>query len=363
VNITIPARTLMTTPLRRRAAALVACASLVVVLGACGSHRRAAATTTLPAPSTTKDSTTTTRPALPTAPLTGLPETNPAQLHAPAVVIKIDNVTGALPQTGINQADVVYEEMVEGGLTRLAAVFQSDYPSVVGPVRSGRLTDEYIADDLSHPVLVYAGTNAIFLPILESQPVTTATMNLDPNLFYRAGPNVAPHDLFSNVAALARLDTVQAAPHPLFRYLPEGKTFAGAPASQLSIGFPAAAISWVYRASAHGWLRVQNGLPDVDTAGRQVDATNVVVLFVPYITSGMATGEGGPPAPIPEGIMSGTGQAWFLSDGKIAMGTWSRSSLTSVASYRTAAGQPVLLTPGQTWVELVPVGNTPVVTP
>ena len=114
------------------------------------------------------------------------------RLVAPAVVVKIDNVDAARPQTGVNQADVVYEEMVEGGLTRLAAIFQSQYPTVVGPVRSGRLTDAGIADDLNHPVLAYSGTNAIFLPILQSQPLTGSTPRTTRPSFYRNG-NLAAH--------------------------------------------------------------------------------------------------------------------------------------------------------------------------
>jgi Protein of unknown function (DUF3048) N-terminal domain/Protein of unknown function (DUF3048) C-terminal domain len=300
------------------------------------------------------------------SPLTGLAPSSAAQLLAPAVVVKIDNIDVARPQAGIGQADVVYEEMVEGGLTRLAAVFQSDYPTVVGPVRSGRLTDEFIADDLNHPVLAFSGTNAGFLPILESQPVTAVTENSEPDLFYRAGPKVAPDNLYSNVLSLAHLSTTKTAPGPLFAYVPNGSQFGGSaagPAASIAIHFPDASIYWQYSAAAGGWVRSQNGTPDVDAAGRQIVATNLVVMFISYVTSGMAVGEGVPPTPIPEGVLTGTGQAWFLSAGKMVRGTWARSGLTTVATYKDVAGSPVQLTPGKTWIELVPVGNAPTVTP
>jgi len=299
-------------------------------------------------------------------PLTGIPATNPGQLHAPAVVVKIDNVDAARPQEGIGQADVVYEEMVEGGLTRLAAVFQSDYPTVVGPVRSGRLTDEFIADDLNHPVYAFSGTNADFLPILDSQPVTPVNENNEPALFYRAGPHVAPDNLYSNVAALAQLSRTKTAPAPLFSYVANGGQFGGpggGPAGSIAISFPAASIDWQYSAAAGGWVRDQNGTPDVDAAGHPIVATNVVVMFVNYVTSGMAVGEGVPPTPIPEGVLTGAGQAWFLSAGKIIRGTWSRSGLTTVATCKNLAGGPVSLTAGKTWIELVPTGEVPTVTP
>ncbi|HUJ66202.1 MAG TPA: DUF3048 domain-containing protein, partial [Acidimicrobiales bacterium] len=244
---------------RRRRLGLVAVSAAVAasVLGACGTHHKVSASpttsaTTVP-PTTTP--TTTQPPGPPVSPLTGLVETNSQQLHAPAVVVKIDNIDVARPQSGINQADIVYEEMVEGGLTRLAAVFQSDYPAVVGPVRSGRLTDEYIADDLNRPVFTFSGTNANFLPILDSQPLTPVNESNEPSLFYRAGPKAAPDNLYSDVADLARLSKTNTAPAPLFPYLTSGSQFGGAgaaPAASVSIAFPAASIHWQYSAAAGG---------------------------------------------------------------------------------------------------------------
>jgi Protein of unknown function (DUF3048) N-terminal domain/Protein of unknown function (DUF3048) C-terminal domain len=354
--------------LRRRSLGILAASAVAAsVLGACGSHHRVAApastTTTGPPPTST---TTTQPPPPPVFPLTGMLASNPGQLRAPAVVVKIDNVDSARPQQGIGQADVVYEEMVEGGLTRLAAVFQSDYPTVVGPVRSGRLTDEFIADDLNNPVYAFSGTNANFLPILDSQPVTPVNENLEPALFYRAGPHVAPDNLYSNVTALARLSRTMTAPLPLFSYLANGNQFGGpggAAASSIAITFPAASIYWQYRAEVGGWVRDQDGSLDADASGQAIVATNVVVMFVNYVTSGMAVGEGVPPTPIPEGVLTGTGQAWFLSAGKILRGTWSRTGLTAVATYQNLAGGPVSLVAGKTWIELVPTGDVPTVTP
>lgn len=347
-----------------RMAGLAASGTLAITgLAACGGHHRVAAPPTTT--TTTTIATTTTRPAPPpTAPLTGLPQKSAKQLRAPAVVVKIDNIDAARPQTGINSADIVYEELVEGGLTRLAAVFQSHYPTVVGPVRSGRLTDEAIADDLNHPVLAYSGTNAIFLPLLEAQPVTSANDNDHPELFYRAGSNPAPHNLYSSVLALAGVSSTHAPPLPLFHYRARSANFKGAgvtPADQISIGFPDASVMWRYKAG--DWFRWQNGTADVDNAGGQIQASNVVVMFVNYFTSAYATGEGGPPAPIPEGVLTGSGQAWFLSARRMVKGTWSRPNLTTRATYLDLAHRTIELAPGRTWIELVPVGSVPTVTP
>jgi hypothetical protein len=342
--------------------------ALVGAIAACGGgHPNAAPppTTVATTPVTVAPTTTTQPPPPPTDPLTGLPPGNQAQLSAVAVVVKVDNVDQARPQTGINQADVVYEELVEGGLTRLAAIFQSQYPAEVGPVRSGRLTDLGIIDDLNHPVYGYAGANGNEIPILYAQPATNLNIDNRDDLFYRVGSN-APHNLFTSISKLAANSTTHDPPGNLFSYLPSGTPFGGTtgtPAASVSIGFPAASVGWTWNAATNGWQRTQNGTADVDSAGRRVDPANVVVEFVPYITSGIAGGEGVAPAPIPDGQQTGSGQAWVFSAGKVVQGTWTRPALTNPAVFTDSQGATIALTPGQTWVELVPTGTTPAVTP
>ena len=280
---------------------------------------------------------------------------------APAVVVKIDNVDPARPQSGIDQADIVYEEMVEGGLTRLAVVFQSQYPTVVGPVRSGRLTDEGIADDLYHPVFAYSGTNGIFLPILRSQPVTDADDGNQPGQFWRVSFQVAPHNLYTNVANLAKLPTDPAPPPSLFSFLAQGQPFSGAgaaPVSQVTIPFPSASITWTWSAAQGAWLRTQNGTPDVVRGGPQLSTQNVIIQFVGYTVS-VTADEGGVVAGIPTGQLVGSGTAWFLSQGQMVKGSWERASLTAQTVYKDASGVVIGLTPGRTWVELAPVGTVP----
>jgi hypothetical protein len=354
---------------RPRARFAAAVAVLVGAIAGCsGGHPKAAppSTTVVTTPVTVAPTTSTTQPPPPpTEPLTGLPRGNQAQLNAVAVVVKVDNVDQARPQTGINQADVVYEELVEGGLTRLAAIFQSQYPAQVGPVRSGRLTDEGIIDDLNHPVYGYAGANANEIPVLYDQPATNLNIDNRGDLFYRVGSN-APHNLFTSIPKLAANSTAPAPPGQLFSYLASGTPFGGTtgtPAASVSIGFPAASVGWTWSAATNGWLRTQNGTADVDSSGRRVDPANVVLEFVPYITAGIAGGEGVPPAPIPEGLQTGSGEAWVLSAGKVVRGTWTRPALTTAAVFKDSQGTAIDLTPGQTWVELVPMGTTPTVTP
>ena len=353
----------MKLPIRTKSAVYVMAATAVVASACSGGHKRAAPPTTESTTTSTLAPTTTLPPAV--YPLTGLPAPSAKQLQNPAVVVKIDNVSVARPQTGIQSADIVYDAEVEGGLSRLAAVFQSSYPAQVGPVRSGRLTDEGVADDLNHPVLAFAGTNAIFMPMLEAQPVTVVTENNHPEQYVREGSN-APHNLYANVGDLASTSATHTAPTPLFTYLAPGNKFWGAgaaAASHVSFSFPAASVGWTWNAAGGKWSRTQDGTPDVVASGQQITATNVVIYEVNYIVSGMATGEGVPPAPIPEGILTGKGTVWVFSGGRVVKGTWSRSSLTSTATYTDSAGAPIALNPGNTWIELAPAGTTPAITP
>ncbi len=343
---------------------------LALLAAACSSGHKAALPTTLPpttAATTTTEppTTTTTRPPVKAVqPLTGLPATS-SRTTDPAVVVKIDNVDQARPQTGLQYADIVYEAEVEGGLSRLAAVFQSTYPTDVGPVRSGRLTDEGVADDLNHPVLTFSGTNGIFLPLLRAQPLTEVDASNHPEQFRRVGYN-APHNYYVSVASLATLSTTHQAPRPLFTYLPASHAFGGAgvaAASGISMSFPAASVSWSDQPRTGLWSRMQNGTADTLIDGSQISAVNVVVYFCNYIVSGVASGEGVADATIPEGILTGTGPVWVLSRGRIVKGTWHRADLTHPATYTDSANKPIALTPGNTWVELLPSGSAPTVTP
>jgi hypothetical protein len=344
---------------------------VVLVAAGCGSSAKTATSTTVTPPTTARSApttastvpptTSTTKVAVPAAPLTGLPQPDSAALNRSAVVVKIDNVDQARPQTGVTEADVVYEEMVEGGLTRLAAIFQTNLPDPVGPIRSGRTTDEGIIDDLNYPVFVYSGANTDFLAELAQQPVVNVNADTHGSLFFRGGTHPAPHNYFANATDLAALAIPgKGGPPALFDYRSgEQAPNAGAtPTGSASINFPSAQATWTWQAKTGTWLRAQNGTPDVDVAGTQISAANVVVQSIPYVTA--LTEVGG--TIIPEGEQVGTGKAWILTNGSMVQATWTRPSLTSVATYKDSAGNPILLTPGQTWVELLPNNLSPTFT-
>src|ERR1700735_4540239 len=144
---------------------------IVVVLAAIGGLVFLSVHKPTPTPTaTTTTTTTTTQPVYPTAPLTGLPDATGLSVKRPALTIKIENTPQALPQWGIDQADVVYEEIVNGGITRLAAIFNSHAPSKVGPVRSVRPTDTQVVWPLGG-IFAYSGGAAYAVDSIETAPV------------------------------------------------------------------------------------------------------------------------------------------------------------------------------------------------
>jgi hypothetical protein len=252
--------------------------------------------------------------------------------------------------------------MVEGQVTRLIAVYQSTDVARVGPVRSTRTTDLAVVSSLNHPLYAYSGGNPGYVAQLHAAPVTDVGADAQAGAYFRSGPHGAPHNLYASTTALFRLAT--GAPHPpspLFAYRAVGQppTNAGAaPASHLDLNFGFSSASWDWDAGSQTWKRGQNGSADVDEAGQQLAATNVVVELVPYTTDGYAVGEGINPAPaIPKGQVLGSGTAVVMTGGMVIHANWTKASPTSVTQFSDAGGQPLLLAPGRTWFELPAIGT------
>ncbi len=338
-------------------------AAIVVIGAACGGGgaKKAASTTSSAATSTsTIPATTTTAPPPPIAPLTGLAQPDAAALKRVALVVKIDNVDQARPQAGLTKADMVFEEMVEGRLTRLIAVFQSTVADPVGPVRSTRTTDLDIVSALNHPLYAYSGGNSGFVARLHAAPITDVG-DTGNGLYFR-GRGAAPHNLYAKASSLFALAPAGSQPpQPFFQYRSAGQPASGAtPAVHADLNFGDTGASWDWDAASGTWKRGQNGTADVDQSGQQISAANVIIQLLPYSIDGYATGEGISPAPpIPKGESVGNGTALILTGGGVIHATWSKSAPTSITQWADPAGQPVRLTPGQTWVELAPVGTAP----
>jgi hypothetical protein len=327
----------------------------LVLTGDDGQAEAVAPTTTTAAPTTT----TTVPP--PVAPLTGLPVDDPATLSRVALVVKIDNVDSlSRPQAGVNQADVVYEEKIEGPITRFAAIFQSQGADPVGPVRSGRSTDIAIVTPLHLPLYAFSGANAVTVQDLRASALVDIGYDVQSAAYYRQPGRRAPDNLFSNTEALWALAPPDSQPPPAlftFRGADDALPASAVPVTSIDYSFGtgpgSAPVQFVWDPAAAGWLRWQGGTPHVDEAGAQLAPTNVIVQFVDYVDTGLVDTAG---SPVPEAQLVGEGDAWVFTDGAVQTGRWSKPALGDLTSWTDGAGQPIALTPGRTWIALVPNG-------
>ncbi|HUF98277.1 MAG TPA: DUF3048 domain-containing protein, partial [Ilumatobacter sp.] len=212
----------------------------------------AAPTTTVPpttlAPTTTTlPATTTTLPLIPRQPLTGFVLNDPSEaLTRPALVVKIDNAPAARPNhSGLAKADIVFEEIVEGSITRFAAVFHSQGSDPVGPVRSGRTQDVDMLSSFNRPLFAWSGGNpAVTRRVYESQLISISH-GQQGSSYYR-GAGSSPHNLYSSTDRLWALTPFghPGPPAQQFQYLVPGEVFIGQPVSAVDIKMRGIDVTW-----------------------------------------------------------------------------------------------------------------------
>lgn len=324
------------TPLRLASLVIVA----ALVAGACGGGDDE------PPPTTAKPKPTTTTAPPPPAPLTGESLADEARRQRPALVLKIDNHDkNARPQEGLNQADVVFEEQVEAGVTRLAAVFQSTDADPVGPIRSGRTTDIGIVTMLNRPLFGFSGAAAATLKAILSSAIVDVRWDARPDAYRRVSGRPAPHNLFTSTPELYESAPEGSGPPPsLFRY---GTSGTGDEVTSFTAAFGGSGgynATWTWDEGDGEWKREQIGRAHVDADGEQVSVPNVIVQVVRY---GTRFGN-------PEAVLTGEGQAFVFTRGMVIEGTWRRAGEGEITRFLDGAGNEIELTPGQTWVELPP---------
>jgi len=289
------------------------------------------------------------------APLTGLPLSDSSVAERPAILAKIDNTGKGRPQAGLGQADLIYEEQIEGGFTRLAVVFQSNVPKLIGPVRSGRSTDIALLGSLNSPIFVWSGANKVHGRLLRRQDIVdlgAATRSE----YTRAKDRPGTYDLMADaeeMQAIAKRIGSGRTPPPHFEYRTDtiGLPATARPVTSFTVNFPSVTAKWDWDAITGVWLRTQGGTPHVDADGMQVAAQNVIVAEIGRVSTGAVDIAG---STVYEEQFLGTGRAWIFTDGQVVEATWTKPSINSVATWTTADGVPVAITPGVTWIELAP---------
>lgn len=307
---------------------------------------------------TTAPATTTTTTEPPAYPLTGTAASDPAAASRPALAVKVDNTPKARGrQAGLNAADLVYVEMVEGGATRLAAVFHSTDADPVGPVRSARTTDVALTANLNRPLFAYSGANQGVLDLIRSANLVDVGFDARPGAYQVRGSGVLRF-FVATPTFFGFADPGAGPPTPLFSYRDAGEAVGAAGAEnvggvRLNYG-GVANVEVSYEATPGGWARSQNGTPHTEESGTRIEPANVVVQFVDYASAGFVDVTG---APSPEASLIGEGEAWVLTAGTLVRGRWSRPDLGAGTAYTDGAGNLIELTPGRTWIELAPPGS------
>ena len=332
----------------RKTLALVGLVALVVVVASASiviyQRHHPATTTTIPA------TTTTTQPGVPIAPLTGLSDPTGVSRTRPALTVKIENTPQALPQWGVSQADAVYEEIVNGGITRLAAIFNSHAPAKVGPVRSVRPTDTQIVWPLGG-IFAFSGGAQYAINSISTAPVNLVDESSAGDAMFRDLNLLAPHNLFASAPLLFAFKGTPTPPPAIFTYRARGDAVTGSPVSSVVVPFPSIyAVTWTWDTHTLSWDRTLFGEPDVTGTGQRESPQNVIVMWVDYV-NGIGTESS-------YADLQGSGQAAVFTDGREIRGQWARGpSKADIINYLTASGSTIKLTPGQTWVEVLNDGT------
>ncbi|WP_052867045.1 DUF3048 domain-containing protein [Streptomyces niger] len=266
------------------------------------------------------------------------------------LAVKIDNVSAARPQTGLEHADILYTEQVEAGLSRILAVFAAHLPDRVGPVRSARESDLELLRQFGHPALAYSGAQAKLRPTLESAPIDALPPGKAPDAYVRSPDRAAPHNLYLRPARALEAAPGASAPADI------GFRFGSAPAggtrtSEQDVHYPAARFAFTWSESRNRWLVSMDGTPFRTTGGGQLGVATVIVQYV-TVRSSRLHDKWGSVTPYTETV--GSGDALVLRNGKKYEAHWSRPAADGGTTFTTPDGNHLPFPKGPAWVALTP---------
>jgi len=277
------------------------------------------------------------------SPFTG--ETIPS-LHR-VLAVKIDNIVYARPQTGLTRADLVYVLPVEGGLSRFLAVYSSNYPSVIGPVRSAREDDLELLRQFGRPAFAYSGATAALLPYIHRTARIVDLYDGIASGYYRDNSRTAPYNLYARTRQLLHQAPRASTARDIgFRFGPPPA--GGKVTRSASVSYPAASFRFTWSPAKDRWLVSVDGRQAVTTGGKRLSPATVVIQYTNVRTSRFL--EYGKRPPYAE--TTGSGTALVLRDGKAWTAHWSRPKANGGTTFTTAGGRPMTFAPGQVWVVL-----------
>jgi hypothetical protein len=289
----------------------------------------------------------------PVCPLTGEEVDDAAQVERPAVAVKVENSPEARPQSGLEDADIVIEEIVEGGITRFMTIFHCNDAKRLGPVRSARFDDASIMKPFTR-AMAYAGSNDIVDEELARNDVISILEGESDALFRDPPGSTDVHSLYTKTSAVREELEKEELATPETDFLDHGDLpngVKGKRARSVSINF-SASNTIEYRWDGKGWQRWEAGVPFMSATGGQITTPNVLIQEVEVNNSKTITDSIGNPSP--EINLAGTGKAVLFRDGKAIEGEWTTPQPGEAPSFQTKGGEAFVFAPGQIWWELVP---------
>lgn len=284
----------------------------------------------------------------PTNSISGLPGGN-----GPVLVVKIDDTRQAHPQIGLENADIIYIEQVEGGLTRLAAIFSSRIPTHIGPVRSARISDIELLEQYGNVAFAYSGAQKKMRPVIEAADLVDLGAQSQSSTIYTTDPNrIQPYAMVLRADLLMK--QIAEKNLPVAASKPMGWNFGGAPDGGIEIksahlSWPASSYDAHWSQEEQRWLLDHVGQPNIAASGERLGATTIVIQLV-SITDSIYKDKVGGITPFSATV--GVGRGYILRDGKAFEAKWSREDATSGTTWRTPSGEEIAFAKGQIWVAL-----------
>jgi hypothetical protein len=290
-----------------------------------------------------------------TSPITGRPLSHPESSRRRALAVKVENTPQARPQSGLSAAELVFEELVEGMITRYTAVYLDEEAEEIGPVRSARPTD---ADLLLHfhPLLATSGASPTAEHHIKKTGLDYVTEADEPSCFWRARDRRAPHNLYTSTSRLREYLERKGLEgfgwtDDLFTF---GEPRTGLKAAEIRVDYPSSyAITYRYDASSRTYLRFLGGEPHMDRlTGRQVAPTTVIIFYAVMEDRGVRDMAG---ELSPDAITTGSYHATIFTGGTALHGRWERNKLEDRFRFYDFEGNELPIPPGQVWVHVIPM--------
>ncbi len=280
--------------------------------------------------------------------LTGL-EVDPTINQRPVTAVMIENSRDARPQSGLSQAGVVFEAIAEGGITRFLTLFQDTAPDDVGPIRSAR--PYYIQWALGFDAgYAHVGGSPEALDDIKAWGVRDLDQFANGGSYHRISARAAPHNVYTAIATLQQLEASKGYNSSTFTGFVRKKDSPSKQPTAKTIDIPISGpvynVHYDYVAPTNTYNRSEGGAPHIDANGSVQISPKVVIALV------MSYGLEADDHHSQYGTIGG-GQAYIFQDGNVTIGTWAKSSEKAQFVFTDAAGKPLALDPGQTWLTAV----------